>query len=63
MSSVEGSLREKTPSATEATAASQREDSPERICPNCGAALVENQCKLLCSNRECGYYLSCSDFY
>ncbi len=36
---------------------------PERICPNCGAALVENKCRLLCPNRECGYYLSCSDFY
>jgi len=36
---------------------------PERICPNCGAALIERKCKLLCPDPACGYYMSCSDFY
>jgi hypothetical protein len=36
---------------------------PSRVCPNCGALLLEQKCKLLCPNRECGYYMSCSDFY
>jgi hypothetical protein len=36
---------------------------PSRVCPNCGRALFEQKCKLLCPNRDCGYYLSCSDFY
>ncbi len=36
---------------------------PSRVCPNCGAPLLEQKCKLLCPNRECGYYMSCSDFY
>ena len=36
---------------------------PSRVCPNCGRALVELKCKLLCPSRDCGYYLSCSDFY
>lgn len=42
-----------------------REESPrpERVCPNCGALLIERKCKLLCPDPACGYYMSCSDFY
>jgi len=29
-------------------------------CANCGAAMDERKCKLICS---CGYFLSCSDYY
>jgi len=36
---------------------------PERFCPNCGTELAELGCKLICPNRQCGYALSCSDFY
>jgi hypothetical protein len=32
-----------------------------RTCPNCGAELVVQHCKLLC--RRCHYYLSCADYY
>ena len=39
------------------------ERRPERVCPNCGAALLERKCKLLCPDASCGYYMSCSDFY
>ena len=34
---------------------------PSSFCPNCSTHLVEQQCKLKCP--QCGYYLSCSDFY
>lgn len=28
-------------------------------CANCGAAMLERKCKLIC---RCGYFLSCSDY-
>ena len=48
------------------------EDEPEGVvdavdpgtvvltCANCGAAMDERKCKLIC---RCGYFLSCSDYY
>jgi hypothetical protein len=33
-----------------------------RTCPNCGAELSTRSCKLVCPNRGCGYFLSCSDY-
>jgi uncharacterized Zn finger protein (UPF0148 family) len=32
----------------------------ERTCPNCGARLDEQKCKLVCP--ICSYFKSCSDF-
>jgi hypothetical protein len=30
-------------------------------CPRCSARLASRSCKLICP--DCGYYMSCSDFY
>jgi hypothetical protein len=30
-------------------------------CPNCAAKLESSRCKLVC--RQCGYYMSCADYY
>jgi hypothetical protein len=30
-------------------------------CPNCAAKLESSRCKLIC--RQCGYYMSCADYY
>jgi rubrerythrin len=33
----------------------------QQICPNCSHTLTGYRCKLVCP--QCGYYLSCSDYY
>jgi hypothetical protein len=32
-----------------------------QYCPTCGAKLKDRGCKLKC--EQCGFFLSCSDFY
>ena len=38
-------------------------DRAYRTGPACGAELADVGCKLRCPPPDCGYFLSCSDFY
>jgi hypothetical protein len=38
-------------------------DRAYRTCPACGAELADVGCRLRCPTPDCGYFLSCSDFY
>jgi len=62
---ISGAMRveEVSPRPADSARPPEIEARPERTCPNCGSTLAEQKCKLLCPNRECGYYMSCSDFY
>jgi exosome complex RNA-binding protein Csl4 len=50
------------PEAARALAVADGEDPGVVVltCANCGAAMDERKCKLIC---RCGYFLSCSDYY
>jgi hypothetical protein len=41
--------------------ASAEESEPMLYCPVCSRRLAERKCKLFC--EQCGYYMSCADYY
>ena len=54
-------LPDAAPPPTDTRAAAEPDPSTLiRTCANCGAAMDERKCKLICA---CGYFLSCSDYY
>ena len=38
-----------------------QETEPMLYCPVCNTRLAEFKCKLVCN--QCGYYMSCADYY
>ena len=46
---------------THDTQAKPTEQEPMLYCPVCSKRLTERKCKLLC--EQCGYYMSCADYY
>ena len=37
------------------------DNEPMLYCPVCSKRLTERKCKLFC--EQCGYYMSCADYY
>jgi len=55
-------MKDPEPSSGESPARSKPEQQePMLYCPVCSTRLTERKCKLICEN--CGYYLSCADYY
>jgi hypothetical protein len=48
-------------SADVTTAEAKSVDHHCQICPTCSHRLTGHHCKLVCT--QCGYYLSCADYY
>ena len=59
---TEAHVRESRESTRGGEPAAPEPRAPIRICPNCGCALSDRSCKLICPNPACGYFLSCSDY-
>ncbi|HSE47616.1 MAG TPA: hypothetical protein VLA96_00240 [Terriglobales bacterium] len=51
----------RSPAQAGESPASQRAAEVGQYCPTCGAKLKDRGCKLKC--EQCGFFLSCSDFY
>jgi len=51
-----------TPDASVSERSNQdSENEPMLYCPVCSRRLTERKCKLFC--EQCGYYMSCADYY
>jgi hypothetical protein len=47
--------------ATTQNTSRKNDDEPMLYCPVCSRRLSERKCKLFC--EQCGYYMSCADYY
>lgn len=49
------------PSVEESVTNRPGEEEPMLYCPVCSLRLDQRKCKLFC--QQCGYYMSCADYY
>ncbi|MSV35075.1 MAG: hypothetical protein EXQ47_05680 [Bryobacterales bacterium] len=61
LSVVPLSVEENTLQNAPVESATAREREPMLHCPVCSRRLSERKCKLVC--EQCGYYMSCADYY
>jgi hypothetical protein len=51
----------KLPVAPSEPIPNSQDNEPMLYCPVCSRRLAERKCKLFC--EQCGYYMSCADYY
>jgi hypothetical protein len=54
-------VNEKSQHETSAESSPPSDGEPMLFCPVCSRRLAERKCKLYC--EQCGYYMSCADYY
>ncbi len=40
----------------------QRQENWWEFCPMCSSRLINRRCRFVCSNPECQFFMSCSEF-
>jgi hypothetical protein len=57
-------MNEDSPVPEQPVVDSSPDENPDRHCPVCGAALIQEKCKVVCRSPQCTYRIvfNCSEF-
>jgi ribosomal protein S27AE len=49
-------------SRPESTEKEEKQEGWWEFCPVCGSRLLNHKCRFVCSNPQCHFFMSCSEF-